>query len=316
MNILVTGCAGYVGSTLVPHLLSCGHSVTGIDSLLHGGEGMLGFYGNPLFRFVNEDVTSPDLGKYFQPGTHAVIHLAALVGEPQCSQAVGDGAFNVNVNAVENLLEISKSQGVQKFLFASTCSNYGVQDPDVLATEESILNPQGLYAETKIAAEEIVLNTDGIDVTVMRFATVFGLSPRMRFDLLLNELCRDAEMKRYLDIWGPDSWRPFVHVRDLARYVETLCAIGRCTGIYNIGSFNIQKSAIAKMLKDIVPGLEVDFTTGKNDPRDYRVSFEKLEAVLGIFSDAGGIVGDIVRMLNAIKMRFFDDPFSRRYRNI
>lgn len=309
MNILITGCAGYIGTVLTPHLLQEGHSVRGFDSLLHGGEGMLGFIADPHFTFVKGDARNTDLVRQSLKGASAVIHLAALVGEPQCAQDESV-TKQVNVEAVRSLLSLSKEAHVSRFLFASTCSNYGVHDPDEKATESSILNPQGLYAETKCKAERLILSSD-LSTVVMRFATVFGLSPRMRFDLLLNELCRDAVCKRYLDVWGPDSWRPFVHVRDLARCIAILVEYSGYSGIYNVGGKNAQKSGIAMMLKGFVPGLEVDYTTGKVDPRDYRVSFDKLGLEMQYHVSDG-----IGEMVSALRDGVFDDPFSRRHRNV
>jgi nucleoside-diphosphate-sugar epimerase len=315
LNIIVTGCAGYIGTTLVPHLLSRGHSVCGIDSLLHGGEGMLGFMHHPGFGFIKEDIretgvlaTALALAES-SGGVDAIIHLAALVGEPACAKDP-DEAYAVNTTAVKHLVDISKEYGVGRFLLASTCSNYGIQDPSTLATEETDLYPTGVYSRSKVDAESIILQTRGVDTTILRFATVFGLSPRMRFDLLLNELCRDAVEKRYLDIWGPDSWRPFVHVQDLARAVRLMLEQGS-TGIYNIGGLNVQKRTLAEILGVLVPDLEVDFTKGKTDPRDYRVSFNRLR-----YTQVCGLEDGIEEVVHALNNGFFDDPFSRRYRNV
>ena len=308
MRVLVTGGAGYIGSVLVPVLLEAGHDVTVYDSLMFGGESLLNVWHHPAFNFVKGDfreiVAFGDVD--------AVVHLAALVGEPACERDEVETKI-VNHEATVALAEATCKSGVKHFLFASTCSNYGKAGGE--ADESSPLVPLSTYAEMKIAAEQdlLTMQSDGFRVLVMRFATAYGLSPRMRFDTLLNEFCRDAVCKGWLDVRNPESWRPFVHVRDIARYVLLLLEYEGCSGIYNVGGHNLCKMDIAEECARET-GAAVEYSTGKTDPRDYRVSFAKLQNEFGVetlYTPERGIR----EVVTALRDSVFLDPLSSRYGN-
>jgi nucleoside-diphosphate-sugar epimerase len=219
MKVLVTGGAGYIGSTLVPLLLRQGHQVRVFDSLRYGGRSMMGFWGHPRFEFLNGDLCDPRAVGEAVQGVEAVVHLAAIVGDPACAREP-DLARQVNVNGSLFLLEKSMQAGVVRFVFASTCSNYGrMADPSQYADETWELRPLSLYAETKVAVEESVFDLSRADftATVLRFATVYGVSPRMRFDLTVNEFTLEMVAGRRLVVFGQDFWRPYVHVGDVAQ---------------------------------------------------------------------------------------------------
>ena len=289
MKLLLTGCAGYVGSVVAHELLSRGHSVRGYDNLMYGGEAMLGFWANPAFEFVKGDVRDSTAVKSALEGCDGIVHLAAIVGDPACKREP-EVARSTNLDGSIVLIEAAKSAGLKRFVFASTCSNYGkMSDPDKLVDEFSELSPVSLYAETKVAVENIVTDASKMgDVcgTSLRFSTVYGVSPRMRYDLTVNQFAREAWNDRKLVVFGEQFWRPYIHVRDMARGVAAVCDASeeKVRGeVFNVGSTNenYTKKMIVDLLLEMVPGLQVEYVSQNDDPRDYRVSFSKIESQLG-----------------------------------
>src|ERR1041384_6970317 len=222
MKVLITGCAGYIGSVLTGALLSSGHQVSGVDDLLHGSAGLLANLGRDGFTFKRTDIRDTASLESVLAGCDAVVHLAAIVGDPACAR-MPELAMAVKRGASLTLFELSQRSGIGHFVFASTCSNYGrMSDPTQFVTEETELRPVSLYAETKVEVEKTLL-TNSLPqtiTTVLRFSTIFGLSPRMRFDLTVNEFTRDLYRTRELVIFGEQFWRPYVHVRDAARAIQ------------------------------------------------------------------------------------------------
>ena len=205
-HVLITGGAGYIGSILTSELLRANYRVTVLDSLLFGGESIVPFLNHPNFHFVKADVTENravrDSIKRDWQKPDTIIHLAAIVGFPAC-QAVGKQvAWKYNVEATKNVYSQSTDLGVERFVFASTYSNYGLSEDGKPVTEESPLNPQSLYAETKIASEEFLLlqKASTCAPLLFRFATLYGISPRTRFDLIVNQFVLEAFTKRSLII--------------------------------------------------------------------------------------------------------------------
>jgi nucleoside-diphosphate-sugar epimerase len=289
MKLLVTGCAGYVGSVVVHELLSRGHSVRGYDNLMYGGEAMLGFWSNPAFQFVKGDIRDASVVRSALDGCDGIVHLAAIVGDPACKREP-DLARSTNLDGSIVTIEEAKKAGVRRFVFASTCSNYGkMSDPDRFVDESSQLSPVSLYAETKVAIENIVTDASRMgDVcgTSLRFSTVYGVSPRMRYDLTVNQFAREAWKDRKLVVFGEQFWRPYIHVRDMARGVGAVCDATENTvrsDVFNVGSTaeNYTKKMIVDLLREMVPGLAVQYVSQNDDPRDYRVSFAKIESQLG-----------------------------------
>jgi nucleoside-diphosphate-sugar epimerase len=322
MNILVTGGAGYVGSTLVPLLLASGHRVRVLDLLLHGGESLLGVWSDPGFEFVRGDICNRATLQSAVAGMEAVVHLAAVVGDPACSSQP-ELARAVNLQASLALIEESQRAEVSRFLFASTCSNYGKMDEaHKYVDEESELRPVSLYAETKVAVEKALLQTDHNDrwcPTPMRFATIFGVSPRMRFDLTVNEFTMELLTKKHLKVFGEQFWRPYVHVRDAARAIQLVLTspAAKVTGnVFNVGRTdqNLQKQQLVEMILPYVPDAVVEFVHKAEDPRDYRVSFSRITDQLG-FKITRTVAQGIEEVANLVRSNIIGNFGDGRYRN-
>jgi nucleoside-diphosphate-sugar epimerase len=326
-HVLITGGAGYIGSLLTSELLRLNYRVTILDSLLFGGESLVPFLHHPNFHFVKTDVTEPRAVKdalrdgWQKP--NAVIHLAAIVGFPAC-QAVGrQVAWKYNVEATKMVFEQASDLGVERFVFASTYSNYGLSPDGRPVTEESPLNPQSLYAETKIASEEFLLSQKDAPCAplLFRFATLYGLSPRTRFDLIVNQFVLEAFTKRELIIYQRGYSRSFVHIRDVARGVimgleaEQSKIRGQ---VFNLGTENgnYSKDEIVELVLKRIPETTVihkDLTFG-GDMRDITVSFAKIKNVLG-FDTTLDVDDGIRELLFALKTGIIRNPADEKYRN-
>jgi nucleoside-diphosphate-sugar epimerase len=322
MNILVTGGAGYVGSTLVPLLLGEGHRVRVLDTLLHGGESLLGVWSHPGFEFIRGDICDPAMVKKAVADMSAVVHLAAVVGDPACARQP-EIARRVNLEASLRLIEESRSGGVQRFVFASTCSNYGkMKDPNSYVDEESELTPVSLYAETKVAVEKALLQsgvTGNWCPTPLRFATIFGVSPRMRFDLTVNEFTMEMLTKKHLKVFGEQFWRPYVHVRDAARAIHLVLTSPKekvSDRVFNVGATdqNYQKRQLVELILPYVPDAAVEYVHKTEDPRDYRVSFTVIAKQLG-FQITRTVPQGIEEVAGVVKNGLIKDFAEGKYRN-
>jgi len=325
-HILITGGAGYIGSLLTGELLRQGYRVTVVDKPLFGGESLVGYLSHPNFRFVKSDVWEPRAIKNaIQGGTlpDAIVHLAAIVGFPAC-QAVGrQVAWRYNVEATEHVFAQAEEQGIERMILASTYSNYGLSPDGQPVSEESPLTPQSLYAETKIAAEEAMLSRlDGPTAPlVFRFATLFGLSPRTRFDLIVNQFVLEALTERHLLIYQRGYSRSFLHIFDAVRAIilGIQAPEEKIRGqIFNVGSDdgNRTKDEIVGLIIKRLPETQIEYKdlTFGGDMRDITVSFEKIRRELGF--EATRTVDDGIReVLHALQDGIIKDPTDARYRN-
>jgi len=319
---LVTGGAGYVGSTLVADLLAAGRHVRVLDSVAVGdGRSLLQFWADPRFEFIRGDVRDPGLRTAVLEDVDAVVHLAAVVGDPACKREP-EQARDVNLEATRSLLAASRAAGVSRFLFASTCSNYGkMEDGAGYVSEDWDLRPVSLYAETKVAAELEVLDAtdDGFATTCLRFATVYGTSPRMRFDLTVNEFTRDAFVNGELVVYGEQFWRPYIHVRDAARAIVTVLdaqAEGVSGNVFNVGNTqeNYRKQDLVELLLERLPETRVERVLQADDPRDYRVSFDKITSQLG-YETSRTVPDGLDEVLELLRADLVGDPFAPAFRN-
>jgi len=326
-HILITGGAGYIGSLLTSELLRLNYRVTVLDSLLFGGESLVPFLHHPNFHFVKSDVTEPraikDSCRDEWQKPDSIIHLAAIVGFPAC-QAVGKQvAWKYNVDSTKMVFEQAADLGVERFVFASTYSNYGMSENGKPVTEESPLNPQSLYAETKIASEEFLLSQKDTPTApiLFRFATLYGISPRTRFDLIVNQFVLEAFTKRELIIYQRGYSRSFVHIRDVARGVIMGLEADKSKiqgQVFNLGTDNgnYSKDDIVQLVLKRMPQTIVEYKdlTFGGDMRDITVSFAKIKNVLG-FETTLDVDDGIRELLFALKTGIIQNPTDAHYRN-
>jgi nucleoside-diphosphate-sugar epimerase len=304
-------------------LLTAGYQVRVLDSLMHTGSALLSLVPEDRFEFVKGDVRSADTLRTAVAGVDGVVHLAAIVGDPACARDP-ELARAVNLDASLQLFELSQAAGVQRFVFASTCSNYGrMKDPTSYVTEDSELRPVSLYAETKVAVEKALLAHPAGSppaATVLRLATVYGLSPRMRFDLTVNEFTMELLTKKKVVIFGEQFWRPYIHVRDVARAVVAVfgAPVDKVAGqVFNVGDTreNYQKGALAELIRaEIGNGATIERVARTEDPRDYRVAFERIHDVLG-YQITRTVPEGVKEIATAIEQGVLTDLDSRVYRN-
>ncbi len=278
MKILITGGAGYIGSILIPHLLYLGHEVTVIDNFMYGQISLLGYCHSPKFRIVRGDVRNGHLLQQWLHWPDAIFPLACITGAPACD-ADAATARSVNLNTVEMLLGMRSRK--QIVIFPTTNSGYGVGEPGAHCTEESPLRPVSLYGRLKVEAEAAVLN--GPNTATLRLATVFGVSPRMRLDLLVNAFTFCALLDGYIVLFEPNARRNYIHVFDVARaFTHCLDNFEAMKGqAYNVGlsEANLTKRELCQEIKMQLPALAVIESDVGEDPdkRDYLVSNEKIE---------------------------------------
>jgi nucleoside-diphosphate-sugar epimerase len=322
MNILISGGAGYIGSTLTPLLLASGHKIRVLDHLAHGGESLLGVWRDPGFEFLRGDIRDRATVQAAVSGQDAVVHLAAVVGDPACARSP-DVARATNLDASLGLIEESQRAGVGRFIFASTCSNYGkMKDANQYVDEDSDLSPVSLYAETKVAVETALLEGHHGDrwcPTPLRFSTVYGVSPRMRFDLTVNEFTMEMLTKKHLRVFGERFWRPYIHVYDVARAIQLVLNSPAATvggRVFNVGATdqNFQKQQLVELIRPYAPDALVEFIHKAEDPRDYRVSFARITTQLGFKTTRTVAQGirEVARLVENDVVGNFED---RKYRN-
>lgn len=280
-SILVTGGAGYIGSVLTSTLVKKDYSVRVIDSLIYGNDGISKLLDENVIQLIKGDIRNENLLENSLEGIDCILHLAAIVGEPLCNR-IPEAARQINEFATTKLIKACKKKGVRRLIFSSTCSNYGSSDE--IVNETTPLHYLSLYSETKVKSESLILSSkkDNFEPCVLRFATAFGHSPRMRFDLLLHELIRDAIVDKKIVIFGPNYWRPLVHIQDIAN--ACIKAIEGSTDqvsgeVYNVGgnNENYKKIQLAQLVKEKIPTTSIEIQELKKDPRNYRVSFDKIK---------------------------------------
>ena len=318
-TVLVTGGAGYIGSLLSRDLLSRGYNVVVADALLFGGEALLDLLAHPAFTFSKTDITDASQLEALFGGRRfdAVVHLASLVGDPAC-KAQPELAERTIWRGSRELFELCERSHVKRFVFASTCSNYGKMQGQEMVEEDAPLRPVSLYAELKVKFEQFLLaRPTPVDFTLLRFATVYGLSLRPRFDLTVNEFTRDALLTGELEIYGPQFWRPYCHVSDVARAVVLVLESVRelvAGKTFNVGANdeNYQKGAIAEEVARQIP-VKITTVERSEDPRDYRVNFDRIGA-LG-FEPRLRLADGIREVARAVGDGLIADPYAARYRN-
>ena len=301
-NILVIGGAGYIGSVLTRKLVLSKYNVKVLDLLIFGRDGISDLVSNNSVNLFVGDIRNKKIISDVLKEVDCVVHLAAIVGDPLCSK-IPKAARQINELATKQIVDSCKKSGVQRFIFASTCSNYGSSLGTV--NEDTPLESLSLYSETKVKSESYVLDSkeENFEPCVLRFATAYGISPRMRFDLLVQEFIRDALIDKKISIFGPNHWRPLVHVDDIAS--ACIAAIENSSNIsgevYNVGDNkqNYTKKGLAELVQKHIPSSTIEITESKQDLRSYKVSFDKIRNNLN-FRVLKTVEDGILEILNQI----------------
>src|SRR5262245_9110145 len=318
-KVLLVGGAGYIGSALLPMLLEKGYHVRLLDLFLYGAEPIRDFLHHPGLEIMRADFRQVDKVVEATKNMDAVIHLGAIVGDPACALNE-DLTIEVNLMATRMIAEVAKGSGVSRFIFASTCSVYGACD-EVL-DEHSELNPVSLYARSKIASERVLLSLSDSNFapTVLRFGTIYGLSGRTRFDLVINLLTAKALIDGQITIRGGDQWRPFVHVHDAAlavfKTLEAPLSLVKHQTL-NVGS-NEQNHTIyqiGKIINQFVPAAQIVDQGPDTDRRNYRVNFNKIRDILG-FAPAWVVEEGVAQVIEAIESGKIKDYRDPSYSNV
>jgi nucleoside-diphosphate-sugar epimerase len=317
-NVLVIGGAGFIGSTLCRQLIAQGYSVRVLDALLYGKESLAELEGHPRFELMHGD--SREVSSVFAAmlGADAVVHLGELVGDPAC--ALNEQlTLEINLAATRMLAEAAKGYGIKRLIYASSCSVYGASDQ--VLDENSRVRPASLYAKAKVASERALaeLAGDHFGAVTLRLGTVFGLSHRPRFDLVANLFTAQAVSGSEITVFGAHQWRPFVHVKDVARaIVRCLQAPAACVNgrTFNVGtdSQNHTLGDLARIVVSEIPEAKQIRRDPVQDPRNYRVSFAKIRRELG-FECTVGLEEGTRELAEALRTGIVSDYTSAQYSN-
>ena len=325
-NILVTGGAGYIGSIVSNDFIKKGFHVTCVDKLDFGIESI-----KNLLENKNFDLQKVDINNYEQVNDilskrdyYAIIHLAAIVGDPAC-KLYSDLAIKTNWESSKHLFDQSVINKIPRFIFASTCSNYGKMDlENNFVDENSLIEPLSLYAELKVKFEKYILDADhsneDISSTALRFSTVYGISPRMRFDLTVNEFSKELALGNELEVFGSQFWRPYCHVEDFSNaFMSVINAEKKLikNEVFNVGdtSENYTKQMLIDEIKAYIPNLKINYVKQIDDPRDYKVNSDKIKNILN-FRITKKVPDGIKEIIDSIKNGEFLDTNLQKYYNI
>ena len=288
-KILITGGCGYVGTSLIDYLIKLDFEIICLDLMIYGDKSIKSFSKYNNIKFYKEDIRKTEIIEKYFTDLDYVIHLAAIVGDKPCESAP-EVAYDINFNSTKEIFNLSKKYNIKKFIFASTCSNYGISDPNIFASEDSKLNPVSLYAETKIDCEKYLSENsdDKMKIVCLRFGTAFGVSKRTRFDLTINSFVFEALKKKKIYLYAPNSWRPYIHVNDMAKiilkFIQSSSKSLKPFDIFNAGftKNNFTKIQIFSKILRNFQNLNYEVIESIEDPRNYKVSFEKIENKLNL----------------------------------
>ena len=318
-NILLVGGGGYIGAVVAQYLIENGDTVTVLDNLIYGQNiGVSHLFSHPNYNFAYGDIQNDSLIENLLNDVTDVVLLAGLVGDP-ITKKYPEASKKINLDGVRSFLDRCTNSPVKRLIFVSTCSNYGLMADGKIANEDSELNPLSLYAEHKVANEEYLLeNTDEFSFTstVLRFSTAFGWSPRMRFDLTVNEFAYEACTGKPFEVYDADTWRPYCHVDDFALAIDLILSSNpdKVNGeVFNVGSDqnNFTKRGLVELIGSKVNQMDFSFNTHGSDPRNYRVDFSKIKSKLG-FETSKTVESGIDQVISAYKQRLLNDVASNR----
>ncbi len=313
-SILLIGGGGYIGTVVIEHFVKLGFEVTIIDNFIYKHNLFL----NKFFKkykdvkIINRDIAKIKNFEKLLENKNYVVFLAGLVGDP-ITKKYPNLALKINRDATKNLISKISLSNIEKFIFISTCSNYGLIKNDQQADESYILNPISLYAKLKVEIEKFIISINEINFcpTILRFATAFGFSNRMRLDLTVNEFVYEMYFNKKLLVYDPDTWRPYCHVKDFARLIEEIITAKKSiikNQIYNAGSDenNYTKRQLVSLISKYINDCEISYQKHGSDPRNYRVSFQKLQNDLN-FKTKYNLKENIPLLIEEIKNTKFLD---------
>ena len=318
-KILIIGGEGYIGNVLAQNLLDSSYSVISYDNLLfNNNHCVLHKTQNPNYQFIFGDMLDTGHLSKVLNGVDGVVLLAGLVGDP-ITKKYPEESSAINDVGVKNVIDLCAEKNIDKFIFVSTCSNYGLIKDNELAHEDFKLNPLSLYAKSKVNAEKHILSLKGkteMSPTILRFATAFGLSPRMRFDLTVSEFTRDLSMGNDLLVYDADTWRPYCHVEDFSRLIQIVLEAPKekvAFEVFNAGGDvnNATKQMIVDKILNKIPNGNVEYQEHGSDPRNYRVNFNKVKTVLG-FEPKYTVQDGIDELVDAMDNHIFDHVDENR----
>jgi nucleoside-diphosphate-sugar epimerase len=320
-NVLLIGGAGYVGTVLTSHLLKKGYTVKVLDPFVYQNQfAVQAYLGDPDYELIYGDLNNIDDLKKASKGVTDVIILGGLVGDPITKTYPVESEI-INDKGIKTCIDFFRDKSIDKLIFISTCSNYGLIKENEVADENFELSPLSLYAKAKVSNETYLLSqkeTANYTGVVLRFATAFGLSPRMRFDLSISEFTRDLFFGEELLVFDEHTWRPYCHVRDFARLLETVLNAEKEKvnfEIFNAGGDvnNFTKKMIVDEIIKCIPEGRVKYGKQGSDPRNYKVSFKKVKDTLG-FEPAFTVSDGIIELVDAFKIGLYSDSISNKNR--
>lgn len=320
-NIILIGGEGYIGTVVSKYLVAKDYEVISFDNLIYqNSSNVISNQYHPNYSFIFGDIRDEyKLNQVLDRNSNVII-LAGLVGDP-ITKKYPLISEQINNIGIKNVIDISINKKVKKIVFISTCSNYGVISDEDVADENFILNPLSSYAKSKVENEKYLLNNsnENTSITILRFATAFGISPRTRFDLTVNEFVKTAYLNKKLIIYDKETWRPYCHVNDFARAIELIIREDQYkvnNQIYNVGGDenNFTKKMILDKIKQKVSSLECEFIEDSKDRRNYKVSFEKIQNELN-FKINYSVDYGINELLQAFKSNIFNFSDENTYGN-
>lgn len=316
--VTIFGGAGYIGPVVAKRLLRAGYRVRIVDMFLYGTENiMLSLFDEPGIEVLNGDEGRADVTARALDGATDVVILAGLVGDP-ITKKYPDAHQAVNEDGIRGIIDALDGRGLKRVIFVSTCSNYGLIPEGTLADENYELNPLSLYAKAKVGIEQKLLGLKGqvdFQATALRFATAFGLAPRMRFDLTVSQFTREMYLGSDLLVYDPDTWRPYCHVQDFADVIQRVLEAPDADvafDVFNAGgdANNFTKRMIVEAIQKHLPDAAVAYQEHGTDPRNYRVDFRKIRERLG-FTPRYSVEDGIRELLTALDQNLFADVESR-----
>ncbi len=318
-NVLLIGGAGYVGSVITSHFLKLGYKVRVLDKFVYKNQNAIQAYlGDDNYELIYGDLSDINALESASKGINNVVILGGLVGDP-ITKKYPDISTKINDFGVKACIDFFDDKRIDKLIFISTCSNYGLIKEGQLADEDFELNPLSLYARAKVEAEIHLMSKKGkvnYTCTILRFATAFGLSPRMRFDLSLSEFVRDLYFGEELLVFDEHTWRPYCHVRDFARLIDLVikCAPDKVNfEVFNAGGEvnNYTKKMIVDTIQSYIPAAKIKYGANGSDPRNYKVSFKKVKETLG-FEPKYTVKDGVEELINAFSYGIFSDSLQHK----